>query len=274
MISRLTEVEVETADEGDGSTHRLDDAEIAGFATLLAAAGSETVTKLVGNGVVLFARHPDEWRKLLDDPDKGAGAVEEVLRYWAPSQYQGRFTHRAAEFHGVTIPEGVPVFLVTGAANRDEREYDDPDRFDIDREQGLGVGLGHGIHSCLGAALARLESRVAFDELRDPLAELRGRRRRPATRADVERRRASRTSPCGAPPDELRPRASRHVQRCSATTSVPRTSEASRRSSSVPSPQHRAACRLTASATSATVAALPSAAIEVTASRRMPHGTM
>ena len=89
-----------------------------------------------------------------------------MLRYWAPSQYQGRFTHRAAEFHGVTIPEGVPVFLVTGAANRDEREYDDPDRFDIDREQGLGVGLGHGIHSCLGAALARLESRVAFDELR------------------------------------------------------------------------------------------------------------
>jgi cytochrome P450 len=168
MITRLTEVEVEDpiSEGGDGSTHRLDDGEIAGFATLLAAAGSETVTKLVGNGVVLFARNPGEWRQLLEDPGKGAGAVEEVLRYWAPSQYQGRYTHRAAEFHGVTIPEGMPVFLVTGAANRDEREYDDPDRFDIDRDQGLGVGLGHGIHSCLGAALARLESRVAFDELR------------------------------------------------------------------------------------------------------------
>jgi len=163
MITRLTEVEVEG---DDGSTHRLDDGEIAGFATLLAAAGSETVTKLIGNGVVLFARNPEEWHKLLADPTKGADAVEEVLRYWAPSQYQGRFTHRAAEFHGVTIPEGMPVFLITGAANRDEREYDDPDRFEIDREQGLGVGLGHGIHACLGAALARLESRVAFDELR------------------------------------------------------------------------------------------------------------
>jgi cytochrome P450 len=163
MVTRLTEVEVE---DDDGATHRLDDGEIAGFVTLLAAAGSETVTKLVGSGVVLFARNPNEWQKVLADPSKGAAAVEEVLRYWPPSQYQGRFTHRPAEIHGVTIPEGVPVFLLTGAASRDEREYEDPDRFDIDRDQGLGVGLGHGIHSCLGAALARLESRVAFDELR------------------------------------------------------------------------------------------------------------
>ena len=164
MITRLTEVEVEG---DDGATHRLDDGEIAGFATLLAAAGSETVTKLIGNGVVLFARNPDEWQKVLDDPEKAVPAVEEVLRYWAPSQYQGRFTHQPATFHGETIPEGSPVFLVTGAANRDEREYDQPDRFDIDRDQGLGVGLGHGIHSCLGAALARLESKVAFEELRE-----------------------------------------------------------------------------------------------------------
>jgi cytochrome P450 len=163
MISRLTEVEVE---DDDGATHRLDDDEIAGFTTLLAGAGSETVTKLVGSGVVLFARNPGEWQKVLDDPKRVPDAVEEVLRYWAPSQYQGRFTHRPAKFHGVTIPEGSPVFLVTGAANRDEREYEEPDRFDIDREIGLRVGLGHGIHSCLGAALARLESRIAFEEIR------------------------------------------------------------------------------------------------------------
>lgn len=163
MITRLTEVEVE---DEDGSTHRLDDGEIAGFATLLAAAGSETVTKLIGNAVVLFERNPTEWRKILDEPARAADAVEEVLRYWAPSQYQGRFSHQPAEFHGVTIPAGVPVLLVTGAANRDEREYEDADRFDIDRALGLRIGLGHGIHSCLGAALARLESRVAFDELR------------------------------------------------------------------------------------------------------------
>jgi len=164
MICGLIEAEVEG---DDGATYRLDDGEIAGFATLLAAAGSETVTKLVGNGVVLFARNSSEWAKVLADRAAAVPAVEEILRYWAPSQYQGRFTHRPAEYHGVTIPENEPVFLITGAANRDEREYEDPDRFDIDRELGLRVGLGHGIHSCLGAALARMESRIAFEELAD-----------------------------------------------------------------------------------------------------------
>jgi cytochrome P450 len=162
MITRLTEVEV--ADD-DNNLHKLTDEEIAGFGTLLAAAGSETVTKQVGNGVVLFARNPPEYRKLLDDPSKMTNGVEEVLRYWAPSQYQGRFSHAPSEWHGVTIPEGVPVLLLTGAANRDEREYEDPDRFDVDRDIGLGIGLGHGIHACLGAAVARLESRVAFEEI-------------------------------------------------------------------------------------------------------------
>lgn len=162
MITRLTEVEV--ADD-DGTMHQLTDGEIAGFATLLAAAGAETVTKLVGNGVVLFHRNPAEWQKVLDDPAKMTNAVEEVLRYWAPSQYQGRFSHMESTFRGETIPEGVPVLLITGAANRDERAYEDPDRFDVDRGIGLAVGLGHGIHACLGAALARLESKIAFEEL-------------------------------------------------------------------------------------------------------------
>jgi cytochrome P450 len=161
MIDQLIEAEV---DLEDGTRHRLTDEEIAGFATLLAAAGAETVTKLVGNAVVLFCRNPGEWQKVLDDPGKVPNAVEEVLRYWAPSQYQGRFSQRDSEWHGVTLPAGQPVFLVTGAANRDEREYENPDVFDIDRPIGLTLGLGHGIHSCLGAALARLESRMAIEE--------------------------------------------------------------------------------------------------------------
>ena len=161
MIGQLIEVEVEME---DGSRQRLTDEEIAGFSTLLAAAGAETVTKLVGNAVVLFHRNPDEWHKVLDDPGKAVPAVEEVLRYWAPSQYQGRFSHLDSEWHGVTLPAGQPVFLVTGAANRDEREYEHPDVFDLDRPIGLTLGLGHGIHSCLGAALARLESRMAIEE--------------------------------------------------------------------------------------------------------------
>jgi cytochrome P450 len=163
MISRLIEVEVE-----DDNRHRqqLTDGEIAGFATLLAAAGSETVTKLIGSGVVLFDRNPQEWRKVLDDSGRIPNAVEEILRYWAPSQYQGRFTHAEATFEGGTIPEGVPVLLVTGAANHDPRAYDRPEVFDIDREPKVAIGLGHGIHSCLGAALARLEGAVAIEEIR------------------------------------------------------------------------------------------------------------
>ena len=162
MLTALIEAEVETE---DGGTTHLDDAEIAGFGTLLAAAGSETVTKLVGNAVVLFHRHPDQWAKVLDDPAVLANAVEEILRYWAPSQYQGRYSTVDSEWHGVTIPKHKPVFLITGAANRDPRRYDDPDKFDITRDPGLAVGLGHGLHVCLGAALARLESRVAIEEI-------------------------------------------------------------------------------------------------------------
>ena len=162
MLSALIEAEVETE---DGDLTQLDDAEIAGFGTLLAAAGSETVTKLVGNAVVLFHRNPDQWAKVLDDPAVIANAVEEILRYWAPSQYQGRYSVVASTWHGVTIPKDKPVFLITGAANRDPRRYDDPDKFDVSREPGLAVGLGHGLHVCLGAALARLESRVAIEEI-------------------------------------------------------------------------------------------------------------
>ena len=162
MLTALIEAEVET---DDGERTRLDDMEIAGFGTLLSAAGSETVTKLVGNAMVLFHRHPDQWAKVLDDPGILANAVEEVLRFWAPSQYQGRYSMVDSVWHGVTIPKHKPVFFITGAANRDPRRYDDPDRFDITRDPGLAVGLGHGLHACLGAALARLESRVAIEEI-------------------------------------------------------------------------------------------------------------
>jgi len=161
MLSRLLEAEV-VGD--DGVATRLTADEVLGFCQLIGSAGTETVTKLLANAVVLFQRNPDQWRAVLADRSTIPGAVEETLRYWAPSQYQGRFSHLDSEWHGVTIPAGQPVFLVTGAANRDEREYTDPDVFDIDREIGLSIGLGHGIHSCLGAALARLESRMAIEE--------------------------------------------------------------------------------------------------------------
>ena len=162
MIGHLIDAEVERE---DGTVERLNDTEVGQFISLLAAAGAETVTKLVGNGVMTFAEHPDELKRLQADPSLAPSAVEEVLRWKAPSQYQGRYALADREWHGVTIPTGSPLLIVTGAANRDPRAYDDPDRFDISREAPLGISFGHGIHYCIGAHLARLEGKVAFTEL-------------------------------------------------------------------------------------------------------------
>jgi len=165
MISRLIETEIER----DGEVEKLTDVDIAGFATMLGGAGAETVTKLVGNAMVAFAEFPDQWQKLLEDRSKIPAAVEELLRYEAPSQYQVRTATRDVTLHGQTIPSGSAVLLVTGSATRDERMFDDPDRLDVDRERKMGfnLALGYGVHSCLGAALARMESRIALEALLD-----------------------------------------------------------------------------------------------------------
>ncbi|MDT7548037.1 MAG: hypothetical protein QOE84_431 [Actinomycetota bacterium] len=164
MISKLIAAELTNP---DGSITRLDDVEIAGFAALLGGAGAETVTKLIGNAAVLFADNPDQWQKVLDDPAQIPAAVEEILRYHPPAQYVGRWTLKDVTLHGVTIPKDSPVLLVNGSASRDERAYDEPNRFDISREQGQNIGFGYGIHSCLGAALARMESRIALELMRE-----------------------------------------------------------------------------------------------------------
>ena len=172
MISQLADAEV---DDGEGGTVRMSDEEVAIFAGLLASAGSETVAKLIGNGIVLFERHPDQWQQVLDDPGTIPGAVEEVMRYWPPTQYQGRFSMKDSEWEGGTIPAGQAVFLLTGSANRDEREFANADVFDIrrDRQQSIAIAFGHGLHVCLGAYLARLESRIAFEEIRARLPHYR-----------------------------------------------------------------------------------------------------
>ena len=169
MISRLIETEIER----DGQVEKLTDVDIAGFATLLGGAGAETVTKLVGNAMVAFADFPDQWQKLRDDRSKIPAAVEELLRFEAPSQYQVRTAMRDVTLHGITIPAGSAVLLVTGSATRDERMFPDPDRLDIDRERKMGfnLALGYGIHSCLGAAFARMEGRIALEALLDLIPE-------------------------------------------------------------------------------------------------------
>ena len=164
MISRLIEAEITRE---DGTTTSLDDVEIAGFVSLLGGAGAETVTKLVGNAPVCFADNPDQWQKILDDPEKIPGAVEELLRYHPPAQYVCRYTLQDITLHGVTIPADKPVLLINGSASRDERVYENPDRFDIEREQGQNIGFGYGVHSCLGAALARMESKIALELMRE-----------------------------------------------------------------------------------------------------------
>lgn len=166
MITALTRAEV-TRDKGENT--QLDDIEIASFTSLLGGAGAETVTKLVGNAVTIFAHNLDQWQELRNDRSKIPAAVEEVLRYQAPSQYNVRYSMREVTLHGVTIPAGKPVFLCGGAANRDPNAFTDADRFDInrDRTEAQNLGFGYGIHSCLGAALARMEGAIALDRLLD-----------------------------------------------------------------------------------------------------------
>ncbi|CRZ13294.1 cytochrome P450 [Mycolicibacterium neworleansense] len=166
MISRLIAAEIPGE---DGQMRRLDDIEITGFATLLGGAGAETVTKLVGTAMVLFARNPEQWQKLLDDREKIPAAVEELLRFEGPVQYNVRYTLKEAHVPSGTIPAGKAVFLISAAANRDPDAFTDADTFDIerDRTEAQNLGLGYGIHSCLGAALARMESAVALEKLLD-----------------------------------------------------------------------------------------------------------
>ncbi len=159
LISALVSTEV------DGRI--LDDEEAANFSMLLLLAGHVTTTVLLGNAVRTFDEHPGVWDELRADPALIPGAVEEVLRFRSPFVQVGRSTWHAVEVSGVEIPADVLVLPWLLAANRDARAHRDPDRFDIRRGLGGGAQLafGHGVHFCLGAPLARLEGRVALEEL-------------------------------------------------------------------------------------------------------------
>ena len=162
LITVLAQAEFEDA---EGVRRPLTDAECISFVTLLAAAGAETTAKLLGHCLYLLWKHPDQRRAVFGDPSRIPNAIEEVLRYEAPSQFQGRVAMRDVTYHGVTIPAGARVALVTGSACRDEREYPDPDRFDTTRTHGREVYFGHGHHVCIGKSLARLETRIALEEV-------------------------------------------------------------------------------------------------------------
>ena len=150
--------------QADRESRRLDDGELLVFIAMINVAGNETVARLLGWAALTLARNPGERAKLVADPGLIGGAVEELLRYDAPSPVQGRFALRDAEYHGITIPKGARVALLTGSAGRDERQYENADVFDVNRTGIRHISFGHGAHFCLGAALARLEARVAIEE--------------------------------------------------------------------------------------------------------------
>jgi cytochrome P450 len=160
LLTGLVHAEIEE----DGQTRRLTLEEILGFVQLIALAGTETVARLLGFAAVTLARHPDQRRELVDDRSLLPNAVEELLRYEAPSPVQSRWVARDVELHGVTIPRGARISLLNGSADRDERHFPDPDRFDIHRDIDRQLAFGYGAHFCIGAAVARLEGRVALDE--------------------------------------------------------------------------------------------------------------
>jgi cytochrome P450 len=150
--------------QSDRETRRLDDDELLVFIAMINVAGNETVARLLGWAALTLARNPGERAKLAADPNLIGGAVEELLRYDAPSPIQGRFALRDSEYHGTVIPKGSKVALLTGSAGRDERQYPNADTFDVNRTGIRHVSFGHGAHFCLGAALARLEARIALEE--------------------------------------------------------------------------------------------------------------
>jgi cytochrome P450 len=163
LISVIAEAEYT---EPDGTRRQLSDDEVAAFTTLLAAAGAETTAKLIGNMIVYLFRHPDQRKYVFEDAlARLPNAIEEVLRYDAPSQFQGRVAMRDVTVHGVAIPKGARVALVTGAACRDPREFEDPDRLDVRRHAEREIYFGYGQHVCIGKSLARLETKVAMEEI-------------------------------------------------------------------------------------------------------------
>lgn len=157
MISGLVEIE----EQGD----RLSTEELIVNLMLLLAAGHGTTTHLLGNGLLALSRHPQQWRQLVQQPAVTSGAVNELLRFDAPVQATAREALEETSLCDRVIRKGDRVSVLLGAANRDERQFDDPEQLDLGRSTARLLSFGHGVHTCLGAALARLEAQIAFTEL-------------------------------------------------------------------------------------------------------------
>ncbi|WP_102417179.1 cytochrome P450 [Mycobacterium sp. 4858] len=161
LMTDLLRAEIE---EPDGTRRPLSRTEVLAYTAMIAGAGNETTARLIGFMGQLLSDHPDQRRELVADPSLIPGAVEETLRYEPPSPVQARYVAQDAELYGRVVPEGSYMLLLNGSANRDDRRFADPDRYDIHRE-GAHLSFGQGLHFCLGSALARMEGRVALEEV-------------------------------------------------------------------------------------------------------------
>ncbi len=139
--------------------------ELLGFCVLLLVAGNETTTNLLGNALLAFTQHPEAWTQLRAHPELVPQAIEEVLRYRSPVQSMYRVAMREAKLSGGTIPEGGWVVAWIGSANHDEAQFENPERFDIQRTPSKHLAFGHGIHYCIGAPLARLEGKIVLSAM-------------------------------------------------------------------------------------------------------------
>jgi cytochrome P450 len=160
LMTQLLNAEVEE----DGELRPLTRVEVLTYTSMIAGAGNETTTRLIGFIGQLLAQHPDQRRELVDDFSLIPRAIEEVLRYESPSPVQGRYVARDTEVHGQTIAEGSIMLLLNGSANRDERHFPNGETFDIHRT-GPHLSFGQGLHFCLGSSLARMQARVALEEM-------------------------------------------------------------------------------------------------------------
>jgi cytochrome P450 len=161
LMTELLNAQVE---EPDGTMRPLERTEVLAYTAMIAGAGNETTARLIGFMGQLLGENPDQRRELVADSSLIPSAVEETLRYEPPSPVQARYVAQDTELYGNTVAEGSYVLLLNASANRDATRFSDPDRYDIHRK-GTHLSFGQGLHFCLGSSLARLEARVALEEV-------------------------------------------------------------------------------------------------------------
>ncbi|MET0716117.1 MAG: cytochrome P450, partial [Mycetocola sp.] len=161
----MTQLLNATFEDENGVTRKLTRDEVLTYANVVASAGNETTVRLIGWLGKVLGEHPDQRRLVVEDRSLLAAAVDETLRFEPTGLHMARYVMKDVEYYGTTVPAGSAMLLLMGSANRDERRFAEPDRFDVRRKDLPHITFGFGIHFCLGASLARIEGRLVLDEV-------------------------------------------------------------------------------------------------------------